>query len=81
MKSNFDIIRSELERIANNCEFYKAHGMTEHYKNEVGCLRGMMYAADAIKCPYPQYVLYHMYIKPEYNRMEEVEPLQKLLRT
>lgn len=65
-----------LERTANNCEFYKNKGMTEHYINEVGCLRGIMYALEEMGIPFPCYSLYYnMYIKDVYEKMSSDEPL------
>ena len=65
-----------LERTARNCDFYKENGMTEHYINEVGCLRGIMYALEEIGIPFPCYSLYYnMYIKPVADKMNDSEPL------
>ena len=83
MKTNIinavnSIIKSEisiLERTAKNCEFYKREGMTEHFINEVGCLRGIMYALDEIGIPYPCFsAYYNEFIKPAADLMEQKEP-------
>ena len=56
-------IKREMERAAKNCEFYKKQNDINHYINEVGCLRGMMYLADIIGINYPQDEYYDKYIK------------------
>lgn len=80
MDKQIEKIRKDLQRIANNCDFYLAEGMIEHYKNEVGCLRGMMYAADIIGCPYPKDIFYDRYIKKEHERMKEEDPSHPVIR-
>lgn len=64
MKINYDIIRSELERIARNCEYYQNEGDIVRLVNEIGCLRGAMYIADVCKVIYPQQKYYDQFIKP-----------------
>ena len=64
-------IHSELRRIAGNCQFYKANGDKVRFINEAGCLRGMMYAADALKLVYLRQELYENYIKPAYDMMNQ----------
>lgn len=60
-------ILAELNRIAGNCQFYKGIGDRERFLNEAGALRGMMYAADALKITYLKHELYENYIKPAYD--------------
>jgi len=74
-------IRKELQRLADNCEYYNAAGMDEHYINEVGCLRGAMYIADLVGVQYPQYIYYRNYIEPVYNRIKEHDPVHPCLHT
>ena len=63
-------IKEILERTANNCEFYKKEGKRDMLVNEAGCLRGVMYAADAIGIEYPKLEFYNKYIKPVYDEMK-----------
>lgn len=58
-----------LERTAKNCEFYQKEGKDEMLINEAGCLRGIMYAADAIGIEYPKMEYYRQYIKPVFDKM------------
>ena len=60
-------ILAELNRIACNCQFYKGTGDRERFLNESGALRGMMYAADALKITYLKRELYENYIKPAHD--------------
>ena len=62
-------ILSELRRIAGNCQYYKGTGNKIKFINEAGALRGMMYAADALKVVYLRQELYENYIKPANDMM------------
>ena len=64
-------IHSELRRIAGNCQFYKGTGDKIRFINEAGCLRGMMYAADAVGIVYLKQELYEQYIKPASEMMAQ----------
>ena len=64
-------IQQELVRLARNCQFYKGEGDKIHFINEAGALRGMMYAADALKIVYLKHELYENYIKPAYEMMNQ----------
>ena len=62
-------IRKELTRIANNCEYYMKEGNSTRFINEVGCLRGAMYIADALEITYPKMQYYDKYIKQVHELM------------
>ncbi len=64
-----------LKQIAYNCDFYKTKGKTEHYKNEIGVLRGIMYVMDEIGIEYPRELYYKAYVSPMYEKMNEEEPM------
>lgn len=74
MKTLINQSKMLLTRTANNCDFYKREGMTEHLINEVGCLRGIMYVLDEIGIDYPQDLYYKLYIEPNFQVLNEKEP-------
>lgn len=74
MKTLINQTKMILERTANNCDYYKREGMTEHLINEVGCLRGIMYVADEIGIEYPLNLYYKFYIQPVSELINEHEP-------
>lgn len=74
MKTLINQTKMLIERTANNCDYYKREGMTEHLINEVGCLRGIMYVADEIGIEYPFQLYYKLYIESVHNELSEKEP-------
>ena len=78
MKTLIKETKKILERTARNCDFYRSEGMTEHLINEIGCLRGAMYIADEIGIEYPSALYYQLYIKPNFELLQENEPPKQL---
>ena len=74
MKNLITETEKNIKQAAKNCNFYLSHGLTDHFVNEAGVLRGMMYIADNIGCPYPFQEYYEMYIKPAAAIMDKSEP-------
>lgn len=74
MKNLMHETEKNLKQAAKNCKFYLSHGLTDHFINESGVLRGMMYIADNIGCPYPLQEYYELYIKPAHDMLNEREP-------
>ena len=62
-------VKEVMDRTIKNCRFYYGENDMEHYINEVGCLRGIMYIADIIGMEYPQMQIYEQQIKVAYEYM------------
>lgn len=54
-------IKELYERTLNNCKFYERENDSKHLLNEIGVLRGIAYAMEAVgECPHNEEFLHYI---------------------